>query len=94
MPTEPLPTSLGDGAETPDSYMETLLRQAAPDVTRRLDAIGDFVIDESNLAAMRDRQLRNPGVPSGEVDHVDHVVPGDTTAPAESETGCKLQWPA
>src|ERR1700727_2567666 len=28
MPTEPLPTSLGDGAETPDSYMETLLRQA------------------------------------------------------------------
>jgi branched-chain amino acid transport system substrate-binding protein len=25
---------------------------------------------------------------------VDHVVPGDTTAPAESETGCKLQWPA
>jgi branched-chain amino acid transport system substrate-binding protein len=25
---------------------------------------------------------------------VAHVVPGDTTAPAESETGCKLQWPA
>jgi branched-chain amino acid transport system substrate-binding protein len=25
---------------------------------------------------------------------VDQVVPGDTTAPAETETGCKLQWPA
>ncbi len=26
--------------------------------------------------------------------HVDQVVPGDKTAPAETETGCKLQWPA
>jgi len=25
---------------------------------------------------------------------VDQVVPGDKTAPPESETGCKLQWPA
>ena len=25
---------------------------------------------------------------------VDQVVPGDKTAPAETETGCKLQWPA
>ncbi|HKW54643.1 MAG TPA: ABC transporter substrate-binding protein, partial [Stellaceae bacterium] len=25
---------------------------------------------------------------------VDSVVPGDKTAPAETETGCKLQWPA
>ncbi len=25
---------------------------------------------------------------------VDHVVPGDKTAPAESATGCKMQWPA
>ena len=25
---------------------------------------------------------------------VDQVVPGDKTAPAEADTGCKLQWPA
>jgi branched-chain amino acid transport system substrate-binding protein len=25
---------------------------------------------------------------------VDHVIAGDTTAPAEGETGCKIQWPA
>ena len=25
---------------------------------------------------------------------VDHVIPGDETAPAEDATGCKLQWPA
>jgi branched-chain amino acid transport system substrate-binding protein len=25
---------------------------------------------------------------------VDHVVAGDKTAPAESDTGCKVQWPA
>jgi branched-chain amino acid transport system substrate-binding protein len=25
---------------------------------------------------------------------VDHVVPGDTTAPAEGDTGCAIQWPA
>ncbi|SEC54632.1 amino acid/amide ABC transporter substrate-binding protein, HAAT family [Rhizobiales bacterium GAS191] len=25
---------------------------------------------------------------------VDHVIPGDKTAPAESATGCKVQWPA
>jgi acetyl esterase/lipase len=81
VPIEPLPTSSRDGAETPDSYMETLLRQAAPDVTRRLEAIGDFVIDQSNLAAMRDRQLRDPGVPSGEVEHINLAVPGASGDP-------------
>ena len=25
---------------------------------------------------------------------VDHVIAGDQTAPPESETGCKIQWPA
>jgi branched-chain amino acid transport system substrate-binding protein len=25
---------------------------------------------------------------------VDQVVPGDKTSPAETETGCALQWPA
>jgi branched-chain amino acid transport system substrate-binding protein len=25
---------------------------------------------------------------------VDTVVPGDKTAPAVTETGCKVQWPA
>jgi acetyl esterase/lipase len=68
--------ALGDDAHTPASYIATLLSQAAPDVGRRLEEIGDFVIDESNLVAMRARQLRDPGVPSGQVDHVDHVVPG------------------
>src|SRR3984885_12661099 len=70
MPTEPLPTSLGDGAETPASYMEPLPPQAAPDGPRRLDAIGDFVIDDSILLVMRDRQLRDPAVPSVDVEHI------------------------
>ncbi len=84
MPIEQPPTSPGDQVETPGSYMESLLLQAAPDVTRRLEAIGDFVIDRSNLTAMRDRQLRDPGMPSGQVEHVDHVVagaPGDPGVP-------------
>lgn len=76
MSIEPRTTSPGDGAETPEPYIGALLRKAAPDVSRRLGAIGDVVIDQSNLAAMRGRQLRDPGVPSGEVDHVDRVVPG------------------
>jgi acetyl esterase/lipase len=39
------------------------------------------VIDESNLAEMRGRQLRDPGVPSGQVEHVDDVAPGASGAP-------------
>jgi acetyl esterase/lipase len=81
MPIEPLPTPLGDQAETAGSYIAALMRQAAPDVSRRLEAIGDVVIDESNLAAMRGRRLRDPGVPSGEVEHVDLVVPGGSGDP-------------
>jgi len=84
MPVKSLSTSCGDDADAPTSYIATLLRQAAPDVTGRLEAIGDFVINESNLVAMRGRQLRDPGVPSGEVEHVDHVVlgaPGDPGVP-------------
>ena len=81
MPIELLRTSVSDGTETPGSYIDALLRKAAPDVRRRLAGIGDFVIDQSNLAAMRDRQLRDPGVPSGEVEHVDHVVPGASGDP-------------
>ena len=38
MPTESLPTPVGDGAETPRSYIDALLRKAAPDVSRRLAA--------------------------------------------------------
>ena len=57
--------AVGDDAHTPASYIATLLGHAAPDVGRRLEEIGDFVIDESNLVGMRARQLRDPGVPSG-----------------------------
>jgi branched-chain amino acid transport system substrate-binding protein len=35
--------------------------------------------------------------PTGDPDdlfRVDHVIAGDKTAPPESETGCKVQWPA
>jgi acetyl esterase/lipase len=84
MPIEPLPICLGDGAGTPGSYVAALMRQAVPDVSQRLEAIADFVIDRSNLAAMRGRQLRDPGVPSGEVEHLDLVVPdasGDPGVP-------------
>jgi acetyl esterase/lipase len=34
------------------------------------------VLREENLAAMRSRQLRDPGTPSDGVEHTDHLIPG------------------
>ena len=60
----------------PDGYLASLLASAPADVRKRLAEIGDFAISEQNLAAMRSRQLRDPGVPSGAVEHVDYLAPG------------------
>lgn len=57
-------------------YLVSLLKALPDDVRERLDAIGEFVIDDSNLAAMRERTLRSSGTPSGAVEHLDRLVPG------------------
>ncbi|HTU04804.1 MAG TPA: alpha/beta hydrolase fold domain-containing protein [Trebonia sp.] len=57
-------------------YITSLLASAPADVRRRLAEIGDFVINEENLTAMRGRQLRDPGTPTGAVDHIDYLAPG------------------
>jgi acetyl esterase/lipase len=57
-------------------YLASLLTVAPADVKKRLAEIGDFVISEENLTQMRARQLRDPGTPSGAVEHVDHLIPG------------------
>jgi branched-chain amino acid transport system substrate-binding protein len=38
--------------------------------------------------------LAKPAGDPEDLFRVDRVVPGDTTAPAEDQTGCKMQWPA
>jgi acetyl esterase/lipase len=60
----------------PASYITSLLASAPADVRTRLAEVGDFVISEENLSAMRGRQLRDPGMPSGAVDHIALLAPG------------------
>lgn len=55
----------------PDDYLAALLASAPADVRERLTEIG-----EQNLARMRDQQVRDPGTPSGTVEHADDLVPG------------------
>jgi acetyl esterase/lipase len=57
-------------------YLTTLLAAAPADVRERLAQIGEFTIGEQNLATMRGRRLRDPGTPSGAVEHSDHLAPG------------------
>jgi acetyl esterase/lipase len=57
-------------------YLATLLTAAPPDVSERLAEIGEFELNEQNLARMRDRQLRDPGTPSDAVEHIDRLAPG------------------
>jgi len=57
-------------------YLRSLLASAPADVRRRLAEIGEFVLGEGNLAAMRGRQLRDPGTPSRAVEHTDLLAPG------------------
>ena len=65
----------------PADYLMSLIASAPADVRKRLAEIGDFVINEQNLGAMRGRQLRDPGVRSGAVEHVDYLVPGASGDP-------------
>ena len=74
-PTAPSPPEAGTGAGTA-GYLGSLIAAAAPDVRRRLAEIGEFVITEENLPALRQRQLRDPGHPAPGVEHLDLVVPG------------------
>ena len=57
-------------------YLRSLLALVPADVRERLREIGEFVLGEENLAAMRGRQLRDPGAPSDAVEHVDGHAPG------------------
>jgi acetyl esterase/lipase len=57
-------------------YLTALLASAPADVRKRLTEIGEFTLGEQNLAQMRRRQLRDPGTPSGAVEHTDHLAPG------------------
>jgi len=77
-----IPRSTGhDGQNGPAAYITSLLASAPADVRIRLAEIGDFVIKEEKLTALRDRQLRDPGTPSGAVDHADCLAPGPPGSP-------------
>jgi acetyl esterase/lipase len=78
LPTPPpTPPSAPNGEPAdPAGYLGSLLASAPADVRARLAEIGEFVLSEENLAAMRSRQLRDPGTPSGAVEHTDRLVPG------------------
>jgi acetyl esterase/lipase len=78
MPSEfsqPIPAAHREYPE-PASYLRTLLESAPADVRERVSEIGEFTLGEHNLAEMRSRQLRDPGTPSGAVEHTDHLAPG------------------
>lgn len=65
-------------------YLTALLAAAPADVKERLTEIGEFTLGEQTLAEMRGRQLRDPGTPSGAVEHSDLVAPagpGDPGVP-------------
>jgi acetyl esterase/lipase len=63
-----------DGAKQRDD--ERLLASAPADVRERLAEIGEFTLGQQNMAQMRSQPLRDPGTPSGAVEHADHIAPG------------------
>lgn len=71
----------------PAAYITSLLAAIPNDVRRRLAEVGDVVIDEGNLAVMRNRPLRDPGTPSDAVEHIDHLAPG---APGDPDVRVRL----
>jgi acetyl esterase/lipase len=73
---EPDKAGQRDEREKPAAYLRSLLASAPADVQARLAETGEFVLNEDNLAAMRTRQLRDPGTPSAAVGHADRLVPG------------------
>ena len=54
---------------------------------KRLTEIGEFTLGEENLGQMRRRQLRDPGTPSGAVEHCAHLIPG---RPADPDVPVRL----
>src|ERR1700678_2178234 len=78
MPEEvPVPSATAhDQPAGPAGYLRSLLASAPADVREPLGEIGEFVLGEENLTAMRGRQLRDPGISSGAVEHSDQLVPG------------------
>jgi acetyl esterase/lipase len=70
-----------DEAADPAGYLGSLLTLVPADVRERLAEIGEFVLSDQTLAAMRGRQLRDPGTPSDAVDHVDDHAPGGAGDP-------------
>ncbi len=83
--TSPTPT-VRPAAE-PADYLLSLLAALPADLRERLDEIGEVVIDETNLAAMRGRTLRSPGTPTGAVEHLDRHAPG---APGDPDVALRL----
>ena len=77
----PEPAALAE-RRSPDNYLTALLASAPADVRERLTEIGEFTLGEQNLAQMRGRQIRDPGTPSGAVEHTDTVAPGAPGDPA------------
>jgi acetyl esterase/lipase len=80
MPQEASLVAREEGRD-PASYLTALLASAPADVRERLSEIGEFTLGEENLAEMRRRPLRDPGTPSGAVEHVDHLASGDPAVP-------------
>jgi triacylglycerol lipase len=77
----PAPAARADERGDRDGYLTALLASAPADVRERLAEVGEFAISEENLAAMRDRQIRDPGAPSGAVEHCDRLAPGGPRDP-------------
>jgi acetyl esterase/lipase len=75
------PATAHDEPAGPAGYLGALLASVPADVRERLAEIGEFVLSEENLAAMRGRRLRDPGTPSRAVEHVDHLAPGGAGDP-------------
>jgi len=75
------PAGVQDEAASPAGYLRSLLAVVPADVRERLAEIGEFVLSEENLAAMRGRQLRDPGTVSDAVEHVDAKAPGGAGEP-------------
>jgi len=76
-----------DLPDLPASYLAALTAALPADVRDRLDELGDIVLSDANLAAMRGRQLRRPGPSSAEVEHTDQLVPG---APGDPDVPVRL----
>jgi acetyl esterase/lipase len=84
-PSAPTAKSTPSGSPAPAAepapYLAKLLALAPADVQQRLTEIGEFTLGEENLTQMRGRQLRDPGTPSGAVEHTDEIAPGDPGQP-------------